>query len=154
MLMRLTQNNRPELFSRTPFGSIFDSPFFSQSSHSLLRDLIHQENPPETGRLFFNPRRIQMRTEETNDGYCITYSVPGLTEKEISLSVLNQEVTLTTQPATDDEDNQAQRYSSTCVLPEEIQPEEITATLENGILSVAVKKAVPTKPRLIEINTP
>ena len=95
-----------------------------------------------------------MKTDETDDSYCITYSVPGLTEKELSLSVLNQEVTLTTQPATEDEDNQAQRYSSTCVLPEEIQPEEVTATLENGLLSVEVKKAVPTEPRLIEINTP
>ena len=154
MLMRLNQNVRPELFSSAHIGGIFDSPLFSQSSHSLLRDLIHEINVPEPDRLFFNPNRLQMRTKETEDSYIITFAVPGLTEKEISLSILNREITLITQPVDGDEKRNEQRYRSTSILPEKVNSEEVKATLENGILSVELKKVIPIEPRLIEIKTP
>ena len=86
--------------------------------------------------------------------------VPGLSEKEINLS-LNQEVlTITGERiidapegySTHRQERGAINFSRSFTFPCKIDPEKVTASVKNGLLTIKLAKAPEAKPRQISVQ--
>lgn len=86
--------------------------------------------------------------------------VPGLTEKDISLSASREAITVNGErKITVPEGYSAQRierggskFSRSFALPVKIDPEKVSATLKNGVLTITAAKLPELQPRQIEIK--
>ncbi len=90
----------------------------------------------------------------------LTAEVPGLTEKDIKLS-LNQDVlTLAGQRKTDvpegyvshRQERPAVHFSRSLALPCAVDPDKATATVKDGVLTVTLEKAKEAMPRQISVK--
>lgn len=97
---------------------------------------------------------------ETPEGYEFKVQVPGIAKDEIDLKIDGRTLTLKThskysnpagfrQVAAEFERTD---WAASADLPEMADPKSLTAKLENGILSVGVKKRPETQARKIEIS--
>jgi HSP20 family protein len=97
---------------------------------------------------------------DAGDSLIVTAEVPGLTDKDIEVT-LNQDVlSLTGQrKVTVPEGYSAHRQERTPVafarsfaLPSRVDPEKVSARVKDGILTVKLEKATEARPRQIQIN--
>ncbi len=95
------------------------------------------------------------------DAYIIDIPVPGLTSEEILIEVTSGTLTVSTKPRQDGPETErkyiqreqpVQPTSRVFEFPMEIDPDHVTATLENGILKVRVPKAAAAPRRIIRIG--
>ena len=99
---------------------------------------------------------------DTEDALIVTAEIPGINPDDIELSVLENSINIkgsrnVDQPA------QGQRYyrrerpagefDRTVSLAEKVDPEAVTASCKNGILTVKMPKAKKTKARTISIKS-
>jgi HSP20 family protein len=98
---------------------------------------------------------------DAGETFVVSAFVPGLDEKALALS-LNEDV-LTVQGERQVEppkgytahrrERGAYKFSRSFAFPAKVDPEKVTATLDNGVLTVTVAKSAQTKPRSIAIKT-
>ena len=102
--------------------------------------------------------RMDLRDE--GGRFLLFAEVPGLSEQEISLS-LNQDVlTLAGErvievPAAHTVHRQERgsvKFNRSFSLPSPVDPEKVSATVKNGILTVMLEKAAESKPRQITVK--
>jgi len=132
-----------------------------------LRDVMNrlfEESFIWPGRLeVFTGRTFPVDVYETKDqqGYVVEASLPGAKPEDISISAMGD--TLTIKYATRGEEKvekpnyvRRERYegemSRTIALPTQIQPEQVQATYEHGILKLLVPKSEAAKPKQIEVK--
>ena len=77
------------------------------------------------------------RAEDQNS-YRLRLDLPGFTREEISLSLEKHDLTVTA--ASDREEAFLQDVKRTFTLPDDIDPEGITAKVENGVLDLTLPK--------------
>lgn len=80
---------------------------------------------------------------EEKEAYRLRLDLPGFTREEISLSL--EKDTLSISAKTEREDAFNSKFQRTYQLPENINPEGITAKLEHGVLDLTFKKSPPQK---------
>jgi HSP20 family protein len=96
---------------------------------------------------------------ETDEAYVAEVELPGVKKDEVSIEVSGQELAITGDYA----DTAAQgtalrrgrptgRFEYRVTLPGGADPDKITASLADGLLTVTVPKAESVKPRHIEIS--
>jgi HSP20 family protein len=116
------------------------------------------------GRLeVFTGRTFPVDVYETKDqqGYVVEASIPGAKPEDISISAMGDTLTITY--ATKGEEKvekpnyvRRERYegemSRTIALPTQIQPENVQATYEHGVLTLQVPKSEAAKPKQIEVK--
>lgn len=99
---------------------------------------------------------------ETDRAYTIKADLPGLDKKDVTISVENNVLTLTGEKKNEViNDSKLYRYcersygkfSRSFSLADEVNVEEIAATMNNGVLALTLPKNEKTKPRLIEVQT-
>jgi len=86
--------------------------------------------------------------------------VPGLTDKDIQLTVTQDTLGLTGERKADAPEGYAvhrrersvQRFSRAWALPTKVDVERVVATVKNGVLSVTLPKAAESRPRQITIK--
>jgi len=97
---------------------------------------------------------------DTGASISLTAEVPGLTEKDIKVS-LNQDVlTLSGQRpieapkgySTHRQERPSVEFSRSFSLPCRVNPEHATAAVKNGILTVTLEKAADAMPRQISVK--
>lgn len=97
---------------------------------------------------------------DTGSGLTVTAEVPGLAEKDLTLS-LNQDVlTLSgerTTPVpegymTHRQERPSVQFSRSLTLPCAVDPERAVATVKDGILTVKLEKAKEAMPRQISVR--
>lgn len=101
-----------------------------------------------------------MDVAETDTGYDLAFEVPGVGREQLKLSVQGRRVVLETvaQEAPADgarvlyRERAATRYGRTVVLPVEVDTASTTAKFDNGVLTVALAKKVPTGATQIAIG--
>ena len=90
----------------------------------------------------------------------LTAEVPGLSEKDVSVG-LNQDVlTLSGERKTDApkgysihrQERPAASFSRSFALPCRVNPDSATASVQNGILNITIEKAAEAKPRQISVK--
>ena len=103
---------------------------------------------------------------ETENAYVLDMDLPGYDEKNIEVHVDGSSLTIASkqEEARDvkkDEENQGtyvlrerrtHSFSRSFKLPENADPESVTAAFKNGILSLQIKKRAEAQKRTIQIN--
>lgn len=98
---------------------------------------------------------------ENQDSYEVFIDVPGFTKEQVSISVDKNELVVAGECETSEKSEEktfllrerSQRaFSKRFSLPKDINTEEISANIENGVLKISLAKAVEAKPKTIAIN--
>ena len=97
---------------------------------------------------------------ERPDEYELKVQIPGVAKGDVDLHMEGRTLTLKTQTKFQNPAGFRQvaveferaNYAMSADLPEMADPAALTASLENGILTVTIKKRPETQPRKIEIR--
>ena len=99
---------------------------------------------------------------ETKDEIVLNFELPGVREKDVTLSITGDVLTLKGERVLDRDVKDESyhhvervfgKFERSGQLPTEFQAEKVQATYRDGMLEVKLPKAEEVKPREIKINT-
>ena len=138
-----------------------------------IQDLFSIHN--EMSRLFDNwhrPTRYRAEGEnldwmpvvdisEANEHVEIRAEIPGLSEKDVQVSVTDDVLTLKGEKKQESDENDQKyhrversygRFQRSFTLPANLDPEDIEAKFTNGVLTVSIPKVKEVQPKEIQIR--
>ena len=132
----------PSIFGENLFDDFFTDPFGMM--------VMPQRHDPLYGKHSKNLMKTDVR--ETADSYELDIDLPGFKKEDVNVELKNGYLTIATSKSLDkDEKDQKGRYirqeryagamSRSFYVGEDVQPSEISAKFENGILQLSVPKA-------------
>jgi HSP20 family protein len=94
------------------------------------------------------------------DGIAVSAELPGVAKDELEIHAHRDTLTLrgTRRPAAEDEaafhrrERRSGAFTRTIQLPFRVDPEQIEARLENGVLQLSLQRPEEDKPRRIEVK--
>jgi len=105
---------------------------------------------------------IPVDVRENQDSYTIEAMIPGMNADDIDISITDNVLTISAQ-TNSDQTRDDERYhirerrfgsfSRTITLPQGINPDQVKADYENGILKLQVPKSEEAKPRRISVSS-
>jgi|EndMetStandDraft_3_1072993.scaffolds.fasta_scaffold118413_2 HSP20 family protein len=87
----------------------------------------------------------------TDDGWRIRVALPGIAPEHVEVSVADR--TLHVRAIEQDQDRAFTRYEQRISVPDTVDAEHISATLEHGLLDITLPLKATVKPRRIAIAT-
>ena len=96
---------------------------------------------------------------ETADGYRLELDLPGLTEKDVSVTVEGKHLTIAGERKAPEGDSYTRRergfgaFERVFHLPDDVDVNRIEAKAKNGVLTVTMTKAESAKPKTIAVVT-
>ena len=122
---------------------------------------------------FFTPRPLHRRlledvwhpsvdVAENADGIIITAELPGMTEDDVDISIIDSVLTLGGEKKQEKEikedsyhriERSYGKFQRFFNLPTSIKSGDVKATFKDGILTINIPKTEEAKPKKIEINT-
>jgi len=135
----------------------FDRSFSALDEFQRRMDRMFGEFQRESPRFPTFPRA---NLYDTDTAYVIQAEMPGMSEKDVDLSIHQDEVCIegerTLAPPTGYSVHRQERapykFSRTFTLPEPVDVDAATASLRDGILVVVAPKTAQAKARTIEIK--
>lgn len=127
----------------------------------LFRDLFRSPSWGAETRFGDRAWAPAVDIEEHPDAYVVTAATPGLTRKEIAVSLKGNVLTINGErkdegPEKKEEEHQAERYygafSRRFTLPATVDQNKIEATYKDGVLAIRIPKREEEKPREIEVK--
>lgn len=129
--------------------------FFNDDFFSPLRTM---ERPfAETGRWM-----PAMDVREEDDAFIVTAELPGLTKKDIELTVEENQLMLSGERRWEAKEGDEDKYHRversygkflrTFTLPSHVDADAVKAKFKDGVLNVEIPKVEGAKPHRIEIN--
>lgn len=118
---------------------------------------VFRENDGQTDRSWVPALDVW----ETGDAYVYAFDLPGVPEDKISVEFEDGMLTVSAdrERAEETEGDRFYRYerrfgmfSRTLGLPQGVQDDDISASHENGVLEIRVRKPEQVKPRKIQIG--
>ena len=103
-----------------------------------------------------------MDVAETDKEFEITAELPGLEEKDVQVNVADNVLTIKGEKKSEKEQKEKDyrmfersygSFSRTLELPAGINPDNIKASLANGVLKVTVPKPAPAQVKKVEVKT-
>ena len=114
---------------------------------------------------FFVPERAAqdgpaLDLYDTGEAYVVKADLPGITEKDLSITLHQDVVTLRatrqTKPLEGYQPHRKERSNVSFVrsfaMPTAVDPERVGATLKDGVLTLSLEKARLSKPRTISVK--
>lgn len=97
---------------------------------------------------------------DTGSGFLIKAEVPGLTEKDINLTLNRDVVTLSGEVGADApggysvhrRERAPVRFSRSFSLPSQVDPNQVEASIKDGVLSIRLERTEEQKPRRISVK--
>jgi HSP20 family protein len=98
---------------------------------------------------------------ETGDGFVLRADLPGMSEDDVHIEVENDILTISGERKSEHEDKKEGYYrlerasgffSRSLTLPEGVDPEQVEASFERGVLTVRIPKPAQTKPQKVRIG--
>lgn len=141
-----SMESRPTVIRRwDPFREMED--MFGRMS-MLMQDYFRDQTPSALADI-----------EETDDSFIVELDVPGARPDDINLDLRDNELRMTAS-IKEREHTGVLRHKARRVgdieqvvtLPGEVDPDQVDATLHDGVLTVRLGKATATQPRRIEIR--
>jgi len=140
----------------TPFrsgGLLGADPFLSlhREMNRLFDDALRGAGVPTSGRgddMVLSP---QINVSETDSEICITAEMPGVQEKDISIELNDDVLTIKGEKQLERKDEKENFYfiersygtfMRTLQLPSPVNPDQVQATFGNGVLTVTLPKNV------------
>lgn len=107
---------------------------------------------------------MPLNVSETKDAFRVEAVVPGLKPEDLDITIQDNVLTIRGETRQEQQSGDKQtnfhvmerrygRFSRSISLPTAVQPDQVQATLENGILHLEIPKADEVKPRKIAINS-
>lgn len=97
--------------------------------------------------------------EETADGYVLTAELPGITSKDLDLSIADNVLTIKGEKPRPQNGGKHIRdefwygtFQRTVGLPKPVDPDHIDASMKNGVLEVRLSKREEVKPKQITVQ--
>ena len=130
---------------------------------SIFDDLFHELYSLPTSFLSKSGMDLSPRIDisETDGEYKIEAELPGINQKEIDVKIDNNILTIKGKKEDIKEEKEKnyhlrERYygafQRSISLPNNIEPEKIKASFENGVLNISVPKSDKRTPKKIEIS--
>jgi len=131
----------PSIFGENLFDDFFSDPFGM---------MIPQGRDPLYGKHAKNLMKTDVR--ETESTYELDVDLPGFTKDEVNVELKNGYLTIQAAKGLDKDQSdkkgkyiRQERYAGACsrtfYVGEEVEPEDVTAKFENGILQLSIPKA-------------
>ena len=139
----------PSIFGENLFDDFFDDDEFGKLSAMGGRNPLY-------GKRAKNLMKTDVR--ETEDSYELDIDLPGFKKDEVSVELKNGCLTIQAAKGLDREETdkkgkyiRQERYAGSCsrsfYVGEDVEPDQISAKFESGILQISVPKAVKRLPR-------
>jgi len=125
--------------------------------HDLFRDFFRDADRTGWTGVFTPPADI----EETPDAYVVTADLPGMTQKEISITLADHVLTVHGERKSEKKDGKGTRqrverfsgmFSRSFILPSSVNPDGVKAAYKDGVLTVTLPKWEEAKPRQITVK--
>ena len=136
---------------RRPVRSFFDEMF-----EDMVAPLVATATAGRTGL-------PAMNVAETPDAFRLAFEFPGVEEKDIHVQVDGSQLVVTAERRFESEKSEGtefhrveHRYGSfarSVTLPKDVRTDAIAATVKNGVLSVVLPKAEPSRARKIDVKS-
>jgi HSP20 family protein len=148
---------------RRPFGTLVErDPFrdIQSEMNRLFDNFLGRPTATATG----TGSRVWMPIVdlyETNDDLVVNFELPGVREKDISLSITGDVVTVKGERQFDQQLNDENyvhaeraygKFERSIRLPMSVQAERVRATYRDGVLEVSLPKAEEVRPKEIKID--
>ncbi len=137
----------------SPYRSMWERPLLGPS---LFDDVIES---------FFNVARStatgpRFVSREAEDGYLLIAEVPGMSDKDIHISVEDGVLTVSGERKIEEiegyrplsRERDGLRFSRSFSLSEQMDGERIEARMEHGVLTLKIPRQPQAEPRMIPIN--
>ena len=142
----------PDFGYKSPFSDLnwLNSDIFNQfekASNTLRRRVGTGVFPP-------------VNLTQNKDNYFVRAELPGLAADALDIQATNKSISISGERRIPDEEQSVKyhrreresgTFSRIMHLPDDIETEKISATLQDGILTVTIPKAEATKPRRISV---
>lgn len=143
----------PSIFGENLFDDFFSDPFGM---------MVPQGRDPLYGKHGKNLMKTDVR--ETENSYELDIDLPGFKKDEVNVELKNGYLTIQATKGLDKEEQdkkgkyiRQERYAGACsrsfYVGEDVEPEEVSAKFEDGILTISVPKAAKKQlPKQTSIN--
>ncbi len=144
----------PVQVSRGVLSDPFDS--LQRDFDSVFGRLVNNGRSAEGQRL--SPYGVDVR--EDADNLYVEADLPGFVKDEIDVTMEKQTLTIAAQKAHRAEEKKSEwllnerrysRFQRSFTLPSTVSDQTVNAKLENGVLSITLKKREESKPRKITV---
>lgn len=142
-------NNLPSFIRQfSPFSRLLISPF--EGMESEMNQLMNWQNPYNDAQIESDEKNIYVKTP-----------VPGFEESEIHISIKNATLYIQAEHTEDKIEKNKNRkvhqqarkeYSQTITLPEQVDENHISATLDNGMLMIELPKMTKSETKKITVK--
>jgi HSP20 family molecular chaperone IbpA len=120
-------------------------------------EVTYENGEPTRSRKVFLPRTDII---DTGDELLVIADVPGVDEKEVEVTLEKNVLTIDASPAFEKVEKYTLSYSEYAmgdferkfVVSQDVDRDRIEAHVKNGVLTVKLPKAGPTKTRKIEVR--
>jgi len=151
--MSLIRYQTPEMESWTPFNRL-------SSLHDELNRLFDFSLPRRDTGLFsgWSPT---LDVYDTKDHFFVKMELPGMKKEDIGITLQDGVLTVSGERKSDVEHKEGETFRSeryfgkfqrSVSMPAPVNPDGVTATYKDGILTIQVAKADEAKPRQIKVN--
>jgi HSP20 family protein len=139
---------------RPLFGRELWSPFFGREGRNPLEELW--------GRTASGRVAPSVDISEDDSNYIVTAELPGTKREDVTIELEEDVLTIRGEKRSEREEKKEKRrfversygtFSRSFTLPANADPERITASFENGVLTVQIAKRPETKPRVVDIKS-
>jgi HSP20 family protein len=105
--------------------------------------------------------RLPLDVSEGDDAYIVRASIPGVKPEELEINVQNNMLTIQGETKSEEErqgdrwhlrERRFGKFQRTIGLPSNVNPDQIGATYENGVLTLSLPKSEEAKPRRISVQ--
>jgi HSP20 family protein len=100
--------------------------------------------------------------KETRDAYQFKADLPGVADEDLEIALAGNRLTVSGRREAEQVSDDSDRFyayertygsfSRSFTLPEEIDPESVTASLDNGVLTIMLPKKPEAQPRKISVG--
>lgn len=127
-----------------------------------INDLFDEDVAFGSTGLFDRSMSPRLDVVETSDALLVACDLPGIEADDIDLEVVNNVLTIRGEKKRhhepDPQDGQYRNetwhgtFHRTLALPDSVNPDEVSAELKNGVLSIQIAKREERKPKRIGVE--
>ena len=150
--MRLVPYTYPSFHTLAPFRGFQRSPWAGLDSE--IDRLFETALSDFNGFNGHSSTRFPVDLYEDKDNTYVRAELPGVNRDDINVELTDGTLTLAVArktPATDGKAEESFSFSRTVSIADEVQADKVTATYENGVLTVTLPKREEAKPKKISV---
>ncbi|OCH90084.1 HSP20-like chaperone [Obba rivulosa] len=157
--MSLTSFFYEPLYSIADFDRLFDEAFSARAGSDDKGQVQRREGSSVTRAL---KPRMDLHEDSQKNIVTATFELPGLKKEDVNIDVHNNVLTVSGESKASEErdengyavrERRYGRFSRSIPLPQGIKPEDIKASMDNGVLTVTFPKTTPEQaPKRVPVS--